>query len=145
MRRVAFPVLAVVLLAALVSAPAIADDQAAVPTAQQPASLLKVFKAFSGLTSLQLPRLPWAVKPPLQLKIRQPGDADSVISPGAQTPSREVALKPAFEINDILLKAYTPDALVTPGDNRFRSAGTFSPLDEHGRPYQFRLGARLVW
>ena len=145
MRRVAFPVLVVVLLAALVSAPAMADDQAAVPATPQPASLLRVFKAFSDLTALQLPRLPWAVKPPLQLKIRQPGDADSVISPGAQTPSREVALKPAFEINDNLLKTYTPDAFVQSGERHLRTAGAFSPLDEHGRPYQFRLGARLVW
>jgi len=146
MRRAAFPVLVVALLAALASGPAIADDQAAaVPTTQQPASLLKVFKVFSDLTSLQLPRLPWAAKPPLQLKVRQPGDADSVISPGAQTLSREVALKPAFEINDILLKAYTPNSYVQPGEWRFRTAGAFSPLDEHGRPYQFRLGARFVW
>ena len=80
-----------------------------------------------------------------KLGIRQPGDADSVISPGAPTPSKQVALKPAFEVNDLLLKAYEPDPTVDPHDNRTRGAGAFSPLDTHGRPYQFRFGARLVW
>jgi len=109
-------------------------------------SLSGVFQFFSDLT--KLPYLPFQskVKPPAQhLYIRQSGDPDSVISPGAPTPSNQVSLKPSFEINDILLKAYTPDPTLSPGDNRFRAAGAFSPIDEHGRPYQFTLGARLVW
>jgi hypothetical protein len=126
--------------------PALAADQPAVPQMQAPTvSLVKVFRLFSDLTSIPFLRLPGSPKAPESLHLRQAGDPDSLISPGAPTLSNEMALKPAFEINDILLKAYTPDALVTPGDNRFRSAGTFSPLDEHRRPYQFRLGARLVW
>jgi hypothetical protein len=80
-----------------------------------------------------------------KLGIRQPGDADSVISPGAPTPSNHFALKPAFEVNDLLLKAYEPDPTVDPRDNRTRGAGAFSPLDARGRPYQFYFGARLVW
>lgn len=80
-----------------------------------------------------------------RVSIRQPGDPDSVISPGAATPSRQVALKPAFEVNDILLKAYQPDPTVTPNDNKPRGAGAFSPLDAAGRPFQLRFGARLVW
>jgi hypothetical protein len=140
MRRVAALVLLVLPLSAF------ADDRP-VSTSNQPPklSLSGVFSFFSDLT--KLPLLPFAknARSPEKLHIRQAGDPDSVISPGAATPSREVALKPTVEINDILLKAYTPDALVTPGDNRFRAAGAFSPLDEHGRPYQLRLGARLVW
>ncbi len=80
-----------------------------------------------------------------KLGIRQPGDPDSIISPGAPTPSNHVALKPAFEVNDLLLKAYEPDPTVDPRDNRSRGAGAFSPLDARGRPYQFCFGARLVW
>jgi hypothetical protein len=125
---------------------ALADDRPVTTSNQAPkASLVNVFKFFSDLT--KLPFLPFSgkMKPPERLHIRQAGDPDSLISPGAPTPSNEVALKPAIEINDIHLKAYAPDALLGPGDNRFRSAGAFSPLDEHGRPYQLRLGARLVW
>jgi hypothetical protein len=77
--------------------------------------------------------------------IRQPGDPDSVISPGAPTPSNHFAVKPAFEVNDILLKAYQPDPTVDPHDNKTRGAGVFSPLDAIGRPLQLRFGARLVW
>lgn len=140
MRRVAILVLFVVPLTAF------ADDRP-VSTSNQPPklSLSGVFGLISDLT--KLPFLPFAknTRPHERLHIRQAGDPDSVISPGAPTPSNAVALKPSVEINDILLKAYAPDALVTPGDNRFRAAGAFSPLDEHGRPYQLRLGARLVW
>ncbi|HUM03293.1 MAG TPA: hypothetical protein VL084_13465 [Thermoanaerobaculia bacterium] len=138
--------LAPLLLAALLPGQALAAEQPAATTTPVPkVSLVKVFRLFSDLTSIPFLRLPGGAKDPDPLHLRQTGDPDSVISPGAATLSNEVSLKPAFEINDILLKAYTPDALVSPGDNRFRSAGTFSPLDEHHRPYQFRLGARLVW
>jgi len=80
-----------------------------------------------------------------RLGLRQPGDPDSVISPGAPTLSNTFALKPAFEVNDLLLKAYEPDPTVDPHDGRTRGAGAFSPLDARGRPYQFCFGARLVW
>jgi len=134
------------LFAALLPWSALAADQPVVTTTPAPTvSLAKVFRLFSDLTSIPFLRLHGSARDPDPLHLRQPGDPDSVISPGAATPSREVSLKPAFEINDILLKAYAPDSFVSPGDNRLRSAGAFSPLDEHGRPYQLRLGARLVW
>jgi hypothetical protein len=105
---------------------------------------LGVFRLFPDYSQPPPPRLDTNVRLPETLRIRQPGDPDSVVSPGAPGASHEIRFLPALEINDILLKAYTPDPTLSPNDNRFRAAGAFSPLD-HGRPYQFRLGARLVW
>jgi hypothetical protein len=75
----------------------------------------------------------------------QIGDPDSLFTFGGATPEGELRLKAAVELNDIILKALPPDLHVDPTDTRFRSAGSFSALDAHGRPYQLRLGARLVW
>ncbi len=110
-----------------------------------PIRLFGLFKGFStpgALPDVRLAPLPIHDR----LAIRQPGDPDSVVSPGSPTPSSQLALKPAFEVNDILLKAYQPDPTVDPHDFlKTRGAGAFSPLDAVGRPYQLRFGARLVW
>lgn len=75
----------------------------------------------------------------------QVGDPDSLFTLGAQTPGGEVHVKPAIEVNEFFLKAIAPDPLVSRSDTRPRAAGSFLPLDSQGRPYQLRLGARLVW
>ncbi len=114
------------------------------PTATPKPPPPQQFRLFPEI-SLPSLRLDDIARPSERISIRQPGDPDSVVSPGSPSPTQELKLLPAFEINDILLKAYTPDALLDPHDNRVRAAGAYSPLDEHRRPYQFRLGARLVW
>jgi hypothetical protein len=74
----------------------------------------------------------------------QAGDPDSVFTLGTPTPGGELHLKASFEVNEIFLKAIPPDPLVQ-GSTRPRAAGSFLPVDTTGRPYQLRLGARLVW
>ncbi|MFI5181703.1 MAG: hypothetical protein ACHQPI_09955 [Thermoanaerobaculia bacterium] len=128
----------------LLALPALAAD--APPPSPTPApTLLGSFRLFPDLWSPPPIRIEGGVHPSETLRIRQPGDPDSVISPGAQGLSHQIRLLPALEINDILLKAYAPDPTLEPNDNRLRAAGAFSPLDKNGRPYQLRLGARLVW
>ena len=75
----------------------------------------------------------------------QQGDPDSLFTLGDPTPEGQVRLKAAIELNEIFLKAIPPDASQGRGDTRPRAAGSFLPLDGSGRPYQLRLGARLVW
>ena len=137
----AFAILLILSATAAAAEPA-APAPSPTPAAERPH--FNLLRLFGDLHSL----LPIRIEPrtgPKKVSVRQPGDPDSVISPGAPTPSQHVTMKPAFEINDILLKAYGPDPTVDPHDNRVRGAGAFSPLDAGGRPYQFRLGARLVW
>ncbi len=134
-----------VLLAVWVLVPA--GGAAASPTPTPEAAKPAPRQRFQLFPELSLPslRLGDIAHAPERISIRQPGDPDSLVSPGSPSATQELKLLPAFEINDILLKAYTPDALLDPRDNRVRAAGAYSPLDEHRRPYQFRLGARLVW
>ena len=73
------------------------------------------------------------------------GDPDSLFTFGKATPDGELRLKAAFEVNDVVLRAIAPDLRVDPGDTRPRAAGDYRALDARGRPYQLRLGARLVW
>jgi len=75
----------------------------------------------------------------------QQGDPDSMFTLGNPTPGGEVHLKAAIEVNELFLKAIPPDASVGAADTRPRAAGSYLPLDGSGRPYQLRLGARLVW
>lgn len=75
----------------------------------------------------------------------QQGDPDSLFTLGDPTPGGQVRLKAAIEINELFLKAIPPDGRVGSADTRPRAAGSFLPLDLSGRPYQLRLGARLVW
>jgi hypothetical protein len=131
------------LVLALLALPALAAEAPPLPTPDAKAPFS--FRLFPDLFEPIQPHLDADVRPPETLRIRQPGDPDSMISPGRTGASNELRLLPTLEINDILLKAYRPDPTLEPNDNRFRAAGVFSPLDEHGRPYQFRFGARLVW
>ena len=73
------------------------------------------------------------------------GDPDSLFTFGSPTPHGELRLKAAFEVNDIVLKAIAPDVRIDPSSTRPRSGGDYQALDAGGRPYQLRLGARLVW
>ena len=75
----------------------------------------------------------------------QAGDPDSVFTLGTPTPGGEVHLKASFEVNESFLKAIPPDPLMQGSSTRPRAAGSFLPVDTTGRPYQLRLGARLVW
>jgi hypothetical protein len=75
----------------------------------------------------------------------QSGDPDSLFTLGQATPGGEVHVKAAIELNEMFLKAVPPDASVSPNDTRPRAAGSILPMDRSGRPYQLRLGARLVW
>ncbi|MCM3877031.1 MAG: hypothetical protein NEA02_11505 [Thermoanaerobaculia bacterium] len=75
----------------------------------------------------------------------QQGDPDSLFTLGDPSPGGKVRLKAAIEVNELFLKAIPPDGRVGSADTRPRAAGSFLPLDLSGRPYQLRLGARLVW
>ncbi len=77
--------------------------------------------------------------------LRLPGDPDSLFTLGSPAPSGKLRLMAAFEINDVVLRALRPDPWITPDDPRGRPQGDYSPIDSAGRPYQLRLGARLVW
>jgi hypothetical protein len=75
----------------------------------------------------------------------QAGDPDSLFTFGDPTPHGVLRLKAAFEVNDVVLRAIAPDLRVDSNDTRPRAAGDYRALDGNGRPYQLRLGARLVW
>jgi hypothetical protein len=102
------------------------------------------FRLFS-LTRLPLPVLDFSGLPEEKRLLHQQGDPDSLFTLGDSTPGGEVHLKGAIELNEMFLKAVPPDASLGLGDTRPRAAGSFLPLDGSGRPYQLRLGARLVW
>ncbi len=111
--------------------------------------LMKAMERFTLLPKLfspsASPQVPSAMPESHERLLHQKGDPDSLITLGGSSPEGELRVKPAFEINEIFLKANPPDIRVDPTDTRPRSAGSFTALDERGRPYQFRLGARLVW
>ncbi|MEO6323402.1 MAG: hypothetical protein ABIT01_08295 [Thermoanaerobaculia bacterium] len=73
------------------------------------------------------------------------GDPDSLFTFGGSTPQGNLHLTAAFEVNDVVLRSIAPDLRVDPGDTRPRAPGDYRALDASGRPYQLRLGARLVW
>ena len=74
-----------------------------------------------------------------------PGDDDSVFTLGGPAPSGEPRLRFAVEVNEVVLKVLAPDPLVPTDDVRGRLGGDWKPIDATGRPYQLRLGARLIW
>ena len=61
--------------------------------------------------------------------LHQAVEPDSLLTLGTRTPGGEVP----------------PDPLMQGSSTRPRAAGSFLPVDTTGRPYQLRLGARLVW
>ena len=92
-----------------------------------------------------LPVLDLSDLPEEKRLFHQAGDPDSLFTLGDPTPEGQLHLKAAIELNEIHLKAIPPDASQGLGETRPRAAGSFLPLDASGRPYQLRLGARLVW
>ncbi len=116
-------------------------------SAPQPAprpKLIERFRLFS-LEPLSTPVLDLSGLPEEKRLFHQQGDPDSLFTLGDPTPQGQVHLKAAIEVNEIFLKAIPPEARVGSPDTRPRAAGSFLPLDASGRPYQLRLGARLVW
>ena len=153
--RKALGLAALVLCLSLRGEEAPKDATAAVPAASTapatnaaPASrppLVQRFHLFPDIVPASPPLLGTPGDDTGKRLFHQPGDPDSLFTFGHPTPEGELRLKAAIEVNDIILKALPPDLLVSPGDTRPRSAGSFSALDARGRPYQLRLGARLVW
>lgn len=142
-------VLALTLLPAVAAGGAEPSTPPAAPTSDAPVApprppLVERFRFFS-LTPLPLPALDLSGLPEEKRLFHQQGDPDSLFTLGDPTPGGQVHLKAAIEINELFLKAIPPDASVGSADTRPRAAGSFLPLDASGRPYQLRLGARLVW
>jgi hypothetical protein len=142
-------VLALTLLPAVAAGGAEPSTPPAAPTPDAPVApprppLVERFRFFS-LTPLPLPVLDLSGLPDEKRLFHQQGDPDSLFTLGDPTPEGQVHLKAAIEINELFLKAIPPDASVGSADTRPRAAGSFLPLDASGRPYQLRLGARLVW
>lgn len=77
--------------------------------------------------------------------VRLAGDSDSVFTLGGPAPSGQPRLRLAVEVNEALLKVLAPDPAVDRNDPRGRIGGDWKPIDAAGRPYQLRLGARLIW
>jgi hypothetical protein len=77
--------------------------------------------------------------------VRLAGDSDSVFTLGGPAPSGQPRLRFAIEVNEALLKVLAPDPAVDKNDLRGRIGGDWKPIDAAGRPYQLRLGARLIW
>lgn len=77
--------------------------------------------------------------------VRLPGDSDSVFTLGGPGPSGEPRVRLAVEVNEAVLRVLAPDPKVESKDTRPRSGGDWKPIDASGRPYQLRLGARIIW
>ena len=77
--------------------------------------------------------------------VRLPGDSDSVFTLGGPGPSGEPRVRLAVEVNEAILRILAPDPKVESNDTRSRSGGDWKPIDSSGRPYQLRLGARIIW
>jgi hypothetical protein len=90
-------------------------------------------------------RVEFAGLPEEKRLFHQAGDPDSTFTIGKPSPEGEVHVLAVIDVNEIFLKAIPPDPLISPADTRPRAAGSFLPVDSQGRPYQLRLGARLVW
>jgi hypothetical protein len=104
---------------------------------------IETFRLFPQLAAE--PRLDRADQQDERRLFHQPGDPDSLFSFGRPSLQGELHLLAAVEVNEIFLKAIPPDPLATSSDTRPRAAGSFLPIDGQRRPYQLRLGARLVW
>lgn len=126
---------------------AVAPAKPAITAAPAPPSRLPLVERFRlyRLDSVPSPTLGVPVLPDEKRLFHQQGDPDSMFTLGDPTPGGEVHLRAAIEVNELFLKAIPPDAGVGSADTRPRAAGSYLPLDGSGRPYQLRLGARLVW
>ena len=142
-------VLAVALIPAVSAGGAEPSRPPAAPAPDAPAvaprpPLVERFRLFP-FTPPALPVLDLSGLPEEKRLFHQQGDPDSLFTLGEATPEGQVHVKAAIELNEIFLKAVPPDAALGLGATRPRAAGSFLPLDGSGRPYQLRLGARLVW
>jgi hypothetical protein len=142
-------VLALALIPAVSAGGAEPSTPPAAPASDAPAAAprpppVERFRLFS-FTPLPLPVLDLSGSPEEKRPFHQHGDPDSLFTLGDATPEGQVHLRAAIELNEIFLKAIPPDASQGLGDTRPRAAGSFLPLDKSGRPYQLRLGARLLW
>ena len=142
-------VLAFALIPAVAAGGAEPSTPPSAPTPDAPAGpprppLVEQFHLFSFMP-LPLPVLDLSGLPEEKRQLHQSGDPDSLFTLGDSTPEGQVHLRAAIELNEIHLKAIPPDASQGLGETRPRAAGSFLPLDGSGRPYQLRLGARLVW
>jgi len=145
---------AFVLLALLLAGVAAAEEDAAPSTVEPelsratPAPPVKIrpietFRLFPQ--AAQEPRMELSDVTEERRLFHHAGDPDSVFTFGKPSPQGEVRLLAVIDVNEIFLKAIPPDPLVSVNDTRPRAAGSFLPFDNSGRPYQLRLGARLVW
>ena len=107
--------------------------------------LLPSFSLFPSLVRKQGSELPTRLDLEPKRLLHQPGDPDSIFTLGSPTPQGEVRFQAAIEVNEVFLRAMTPDVRIDPSDTKFRASGDYRSLDSHGRPYQLRLGAKLVW
>ena len=117
---------------------------ASAPAATSRPPLVQQFHLYQ-LETISTPTLSVSGLPDEKRLFHQQGDPDSMFTLGDPTPGGEVHLQAAIEVNELFLKAIPRDASVGAADTRPRAAGSYLPLDGSGRPYQFRLGARLVW
>lgn len=140
-------------LFALLFARAVAAQDGAVaivhePDSGAPAARLKLppretFRLFQDLAPD--PRVSIAGATEQHRLFHQAGDPDSLFTLGAPPPDGEAHLLAVIDVNETFLKVLPPDPQVQPNDTRPRAAGSFLPFDTYSRPYQLRLGARLVW
>ena len=107
--------------------------------------LIERFRLFPPLTQRPCCEIPGATFYEPRRLLHQPGDPDSLFTFGSSTPQGELRLQAAVEVNEVILRALAPDLRVDPADTRSRAAGDYRALDATGRPYQLRLGAKLVW
>jgi hypothetical protein len=128
-----------VLLALLIAGAAAAEDDAAPPLRLPAAETFRLFPQ-----AAPDPRIDLSGRENQRL-FHQAGDPDSQFTLGKPSPQGEVRVLAVFDVNEIFLKAIPPNPLVSASDTRPRSPGSFLPVDSQGRPYQLRLGARLVW
>lgn len=116
------------------------------PRLELPAGPLQRFRLFAAPPALE-------TAPPLagldgekgESLVRLPGDADSIFTLGGPGPSGEPRIRFAVEVNEAILRVLAPDPKVESSDLRGRSGGDWKPIDASGRPYQLRLGARIIW
>ena len=129
-----------VLLALLLAGVAVAEDDAVQPLRLPPVETFRLFPQ-----TPPEPRVGLSGATEDRRLFHQPGDPDSQFTLGKPSPQGEVRVRAVVDVNEIFLKAIAPDPLVSASDTRPRAAGSFLPVDGQGRPYQLRLGARLVW
>lgn len=139
MTRLRGPLVGVLLLAGAVAA-------LGQPRIELPAGNPQRFQLFAAPPALET-STPLAGFDPTKGEslVRLPGDSDSIFTLGGPGPSGEPRVRLAVEVNEAILRVLAPDPKVESSDQRGRSGGDWKPIDSSGRPYQLRLGARIIW